>query len=123
VLLRTYVLPRAATSGASRLVGVALSIGLVAAGIATATPAGASESMSADLHKLRICESGDNYRENSGNGYYGAYQFSPATWRGLGLHGRPDRARAITQNLAARKLHAEDGWSAWPSCARSEHLR
>jgi len=107
----------------THLLGVVLSVGLVGAGIVTAGPAGATESMAADLNKLRICESGDNYRENTGNGYFGAYQFSQSTWRGLGLHGRPDRARAITQNLAARKLHAEDGWSAWPSCARSEHLR
>jgi hypothetical protein len=123
VPLRTVVVGRAAPSRAARLVGVALSIGLVGAGIVTAAPAGAAETMAVDLHKLRICESGDNYRENSGNGYYGAYQFSPRTWHALGLVGRPDRARPITQNLAARKLHAEDGWSAWPSCARSEHLR
>lgn len=32
------------------------------------------------LYKLRMCESGGNYSINTGNGYYGAYQFSKATW-------------------------------------------
>lgn len=32
------------------------------------------------LYKLRMCESGGNYRTNTGNGYYGAYQFSQSTW-------------------------------------------
>lgn len=32
------------------------------------------------LYKLRMCESGGNYQINTGNGYYGAYQFSQSTW-------------------------------------------
>lgn len=32
------------------------------------------------LYKLRMCESGGNYQTNTGNGYYGAYQFSQSTW-------------------------------------------
>lgn len=32
------------------------------------------------LYKLRMCESGGNYSINTGNGYYGAYQFSAPTW-------------------------------------------
>lgn len=32
------------------------------------------------LTKLRTCESGGNYQTNTGNGYYGAYQFSQSTW-------------------------------------------
>jgi hypothetical protein len=103
--------------------GTALTIGLVLSGIATAAPAGAGETMKAELHKLRVCESGDNYRENTGNGYFGAYQFSRQTWQGLGLHGRPDRAKPTRQNHAAKRLHSENGWGAWPSCARTKHLR
>jgi hypothetical protein len=114
---------RASSSGLLRLSGLALAAGLVASSIASAAPVGAAEPMKVELHKLRLCESGDNYRLDTGNGYYGAYQFSPRTWHGLGFHGMPDHARAITQNRAARKLHAMDGWSAWPSCARSQHLR
>lgn len=32
------------------------------------------------LYKLRMCESHGNYQTNTGNGYYGAYQFSQSTW-------------------------------------------
>jgi resuscitation-promoting factor RpfA len=106
-----------------RISGAALAVGLIVSGVATAAPAGAGEPMKVDLHKLRICESGDNYRENSGNGYFGAYQFAPTTWKALGYKGRPDRATAITQNRAARKEHRVVGWSAWPSCSQSQHLR
>lgn len=102
---------------------VALAGALIASSIATAVPVGASEPMNVDLHKLRICESDNNYGADTGNGYFGAYQFSPTTWHWLGFHGRPDHAKAVTQNRAARALHARNGWSAWPSCARSEHLR
>jgi hypothetical protein len=96
---------------------------LVFSGIATATPVGASETMKHELHKLRLCESGNHYRENTGNGYYGAYQFASSTWHSLGFHGRPDRAKHVTQDRAARRMHRQSGWHAWPSCARTEHLR
>lgn len=109
---------------ASRSAAGALTVGLVVSGVATASPASAAHSrMDSKLHKLRICESGDNYRENTGNGYFGAYQFSRSTWHGLGFHGRPDQAKHVTQDRAAKRLHRESGWGAWPSCARTEHLR
>jgi hypothetical protein len=79
--------------------------------------------MKRDLHRLRLCESGGNYRENTGNGYFGAYQFSPSTWKGLGFHGRPDLAKRQTQDRAAKREHSDTGWSAWPSCSQREHLR
>jgi len=37
------------------------------------------------LLELRDCESGGNYADDTGNGYYGAYQFSLGTWERLGL--------------------------------------
>ena len=40
----------------------------------------AAGSLSGWLLTLRLCESGGNYQTNTGNGYYGAYQFSIATW-------------------------------------------
>jgi hypothetical protein len=75
-----------------------------------------------DLRRLRHCESGGRYSEDTGNGYYGAYQFAEGTWRGLGFHGRPDGARPETQDAAAVKLHSRQGWHPWPACARKEHL-
>jgi hypothetical protein len=66
---------------------------------------------------LRRCESHDNYREDSGNGYYGAYQFSTSTWHIIGQIGIPNRASPQIQDAAARTLLNRQGWVAWPSCA------
>jgi hypothetical protein len=67
--------------------------------------------------KLRTCESSDTYTEDTGNGYYGAYQFSQATWTGLGYPGRPDQEPPAMQDQAAAQLQAEAGWGAWPACS------
>jgi peptidoglycan hydrolase-like protein with peptidoglycan-binding domain len=94
---------------------------LTAAGtlLASLPLAGLAEAAtSSDFARLRACESSGNYRINTGNGYYGAYQFDLQTWRGLGYGGRPDQAAPATQDAAARRLQASRGWSPWPSCAR-----
>jgi hypothetical protein len=70
------------------------------------------------LASLRMCESTDNYGINSGNGYYGAYQFSSVTWWWLGYTGYPNQASAAVQDQAARQLYAIFGWSPWPACSR-----
>jgi hypothetical protein len=67
--------------------------------------------------QLRRCESSDNYAENTGNGFYGAYQFSPTTWTGLGYPGRPDLESPAMQDEAAMKLQGQSGWGQWPACA------
>ena len=67
--------------------------------------------------ELRECESGNNYQENTGNGFYGAYQFAEQTWSGLGYPGRPDLEPPAMQDQAAMKLQAEDGWGPWPACS------
>jgi|SRR5579862_6471127 len=67
---------------------------------------------------LRQCESSGNYADNTGNGYYGAYQFSEATWESLGMTGRPSDAPPALQDQAAQRLQARSGWSQWPVCAR-----
>ncbi|MGD0380549.1 MAG: transglycosylase family protein [Acidimicrobiales bacterium] len=71
---------------------------------------------------LRRCESGGNYADNTGNGYYGAYQFSLATWRGLGFTGLPSAAAPAVQDRAAQELQARSGWGQWPSCSRQLRL-
>jgi flagellar biosynthesis GTPase FlhF len=83
---------------------------------ATATAA-APSSLSDDFASLRQCESGDNYSDNTGNGYYGAYQFSASTWQGLGYSGLPSDASPAQQDQAAQQLQAARGWSPWPSCS------
>ena len=52
------------------------------------------------LAALRKCESGGNYQDNTGNGYYGAYQFSLGTWSRLGLSGLPSSAPPSVQDQA-----------------------
>jgi hypothetical protein len=73
--------------------------------------------------RLRQCESGGRYDINTGNGFYGAYQFLPRTWRGLGYPGMPHQAPPEMQDEAARKLQARSGWGQWPACSRRLGLR
>ncbi|HZD65357.1 MAG TPA: transglycosylase family protein [Acidimicrobiales bacterium] len=81
-----------------------------------ASMAGASTSTGA-WQALRQCESGGDYATNTGNGYYGAYQFSLATWQSLGYSGLPSDAPAATQDQAARQLLAQAGPAQWPVCS------
>jgi hypothetical protein len=78
--------------------------------------------MTHKLHRLRHCESGGRYHINTGNGYYGAYQFAKPTWHGLGYHGLPSEAKKKVQDAAAKKLHHQQGWHPWPVCSKKEHL-
>lgn len=68
--------------------------------------------------RLRQCEAGGNYARNSGNGYYGAYQFDIGTWNGFGGYARADLAPPAVQDQKARDTQARRGWSPWPACAR-----
>jgi len=94
---------------------LALAAGLTGAGV-LAAPA-ASAAGSDDLARLRGCESGGDYAADTGNGYYGAYQFDLSTWHALGLSGLPSQASPATQDNAVMRLAAERGWSPWPSCS------
>jgi hypothetical protein len=67
--------------------------------------------------ELRACESGGNYAEDTGNGYYGAYQFALSTWEGLGFSGLPSDAPPAVQDQAAEELQAAYGWGQWPACS------
>lgn len=88
----------------------------------TAAGAPTAEQMSA----LRNCESGGNYAINTGNGYYGAYQFAQATWDAVaGQHYphlvgvRPSDAAPSDQDLMMIALHADQGFGPWPGCRAS----
>jgi hypothetical protein len=90
--------------------------GAIVAGAALAPAAHAASAD--DFARLRTCESGGNYQANTGNGFYGAYQFDLGTWQGLGYSGRPSDAAPSTQDAAARQLESQRGWSPWPACSR-----
>ena len=73
--------------------------------------------------RLAQCESGGNPKINTGNGFYGMYQFTLSTWQSLGGTGYPHEADAATQTAMAKKLQAQAGWGQWPGCADKLGLR
>ena len=73
--------------------------------------------------QLAQCESGGDPKTNTGNGFYGMYQFTLETWQSLGGTGYPHEADAATQTAMAKKLQAQAGWGQWPGCADKLGLR
>jgi hypothetical protein len=67
------------------------------------------------FERIRQRESGGNYAANTGNGYYGAYQFSLGTWRGVGGSGLPSEASPAEQDMRAQMLYERRGCSPWPN--------
>lgn len=60
-----------------------------------------SGSLNEWLLALRTCETGGNYARNSGNGYYGAYQFLPSTWNSIAKKlGRTDLVGVLPSNAS-----------------------
>lgn len=72
---------------------------------------------------LAQCESGGNPTTNTGNGYYGLYQFSLPTWQAVGGTGLPSEASAAEQTQRAQILQARSGWGQWPACSAKLGLR
>jgi len=67
---------------------------------------------------LRGCESGGR-NVNTGNGYYGYYQFDRATFRGVtGLPGVASDYSLEVQSQAAQKLYNQRGRQPWPQCGK-----
>ncbi|TAK89791.1 hypothetical protein EPO04_01450 [Patescibacteria group bacterium] len=86
--------------------------------VAPAAPA-VSSAASGDLFaRIRARESGGNYATNTGNGYYGAYQFSQGTWQSVGGSGLPSNASPAEQDMRAQMLYARRGCSPWPNTCR-----
>jgi uncharacterized protein YabE (DUF348 family) len=69
--------------------------------------------------RIAQCESGGNWHDNTGNGYYGGLQFSMGTWRANGGTGRPDQASREQQIAVAERVRAASGgYGAWPVCGK-----
>jgi hypothetical protein len=78
------------------------------------------------LHAIAMCESSlgsahPHWHINSGNGFFGGFQFTLSTWRGVGGIGYPHWATKLEQRYRAlrlaRRLHFN--WSStegWPIC-------
>lgn len=71
------------------------------------------------INFLGNCESGMTAGRNSGNGYYGAFQFSPATWRSMGTaYERADMAPLEVQIDATQRLVSRSSiYTQFPGCA------
>lgn len=67
------------------------------------------------FERIRMRESGGNYAANTGNGYYGAYQFTVGTWQGVGGSGLPSAASPAEQDMRAQMLYDRRGCSPWPN--------
>ena len=103
--------------GAAAAAALTLGIGAVAA-----APADAASTV---WDKVAQCESGGNWKINTGNGYYGGLQFSAGTWNAYGGKAHASRASLATkaeQIAIARRVLAGQGPGAWPVCARRAGL-
>jgi hypothetical protein len=70
------------------------------------------------LNAIAQCESGGNPRTDTGNGFYGKYQFTLGTWASVGGSGNPAQASEAEQDQRAAQLYAQQGSAPWPVCGR-----
>jgi hypothetical protein len=80
--------------------------------------AAATVPVSPALQAIAACESGGNPATDTGNGFYGKYQFTLQTWRSVGGAGNPAAASEAEQDRRAAMLYAREGASPWPVCGR-----
>ncbi|MFF0746026.1 transglycosylase family protein [Streptomyces sp. NPDC004111] len=93
--------------------GVGMALPLVAAGTAGAAPVDVWE-------KVAACESTNNWKINTGNGYYGGLQFRQSTWQAYGGQAyapRADQATKDEQIAVAERVLKGQGPTAWPVCS------
>lgn len=74
----------------------------------------------AQINYLGNCEAGMDPAKNTGNGYYGAFQFSAGTWNSMGTgYARADQAPIEVQKEAVQRLVARSSiYTQFPGCAR-----
>jgi len=114
--VRSTIVKRALGVGA----GLALSFGI---GLVGAAPAEAATTTAWD--RVAQCESGGNWKINTGNGFYGGVQFSASTWKAYGGKTYASQAHLATkaeQIAIARRVLAGQGPGAWPTCSRRAGL-
>lgn len=113
--MASTIIRRAIGAGA----GLALSLGI---GLSGAVPAEAATSV---WDKVAQCESGGNWKINTGNGFYGGVQFAASTWKAYGGKTYASQAHLATkaeQIAIARRVLAGQGPGAWPTCGRRAGL-
>ncbi|MET9299757.1 MULTISPECIES: LysM peptidoglycan-binding domain-containing protein [Micromonospora] len=112
-----------ATEYSARSRRTALGAVLAGAAVGAATLFGPAAPASAGVNwdAVARCESGGNWKINTGNGYYGGLQFSRTTWNGYGgqkYAARADLASRSEQIAVAEKVLRGQGIGAWPVCGK-----
>ena len=79
---------------------------------------GRAEPTPEQWRQLRFCESTETYAIDTGNSFYGAYQFTWDTWTTVGGEGNPALAHPAEQDARARLLYSRRGSQPWPICGR-----
>jgi hypothetical protein len=104
--------PPAPTPAPTSTKGTATTAGTTSTATTTPTSYSGSSASSSTVQ----CESGGNYSADTGNGYYGAYQFDQSTWDAYAPSGyqgtNPAAAPPAVQDQAAANVP----YDAWPSC-------
>jgi hypothetical protein len=85
---------------------------------AVTAQASTASTASPALEAIAACESGGDPTANTGNGFYGKYQFTASTWAAVGGTGNPAAASEAEQDRRAAMLYAQQGSSPWPVCGR-----
>jgi hypothetical protein len=75
-----------------------------------------------DWDAVAQCESGGNWRADTGNGFYGGLQFKQSTWNENGGVGNPANASRDQQIAVANRVLATQGPGAWPKCGGNQDL-
>ena len=70
------------------------------------------------MQAIAQCESGGNPTTDTGNGFYGKYQFDLQTWASVGGSGLPSNASEAEQDRRAAILYSRSGATPWPVCGQ-----
>jgi hypothetical protein len=107
--------------------GVSASPATQAASVAHADPPAAAPASTAAVASsggvnwaaIAACESGGNWSDNTGNGFYGGLQFTEQTWLAYGGGQYASSANLATEGqqiAVADRVLAGQGIGAWPVC-------
>ncbi|GAB7029341.1 transglycosylase family protein [Streptomyces sp. NPDC021749] len=105
-------------NGVRGLTAAAVLLAAGALNVAAEQPADAVSGGTWD--RLAGCESGGNWRIDTGNGFSGGLQLAHRTWRSFGgqaYGSRAARATRAQQIQVAERVLARQGWGAWPACS------
>ncbi|HEX3706603.1 MAG TPA: transglycosylase family protein [Mycobacteriales bacterium] len=96
-------------------------MGFSAAVASAIAPSAAHAATDVQWDRVAQCESGGNWHDNTGNGYYGGLQFSASTWSSFDVDhyaARADQASREEQIDVANSVLDRQGWNAWPVCSK-----